>query len=117
MSSEASFSVLPWRVSFRITSALPSIKPSIAVKYRVSTAFGSGFVESLIWALAVSGMAAANRQAARSKGARIANFLWDGDWLTVLANLCDIRQKEGRPEAAFSQTGTWFTQPDLPAAD
>src|SRR5262249_15767095 len=43
---------------------------SIAVKYLTSTAFGSALVDSFIWAVAKSGVAA-TRQAATSKSARM----------------------------------------------
>ena len=45
----AAVTVLPCRVSLRMTSALPSINPSMAVKYRVSFAPGAAFGESFIW--------------------------------------------------------------------
>src|SRR5580704_14143906 len=67
-----------------MTSALPSISPSMAVKYLTSTAFGSGLVESLTWAVAKSGVAA-NRLAATNKSARMRNSFW-GAGVGVLAS-------------------------------
>src|SRR5690348_12717592 len=55
-----------------MTSALPSISPSIAVKYRFSIAFGSGLVDSLIWATARCDVAVAiNSPAATNRSARM----------------------------------------------
>src|SRR5689334_3345623 len=82
-----------------MTSALPSISPSIAVKYRVSGPPGAAFGCNFIWARA--GAEAAARPSSRSGSTRIAEIL-DGQnrCPPYLANLCVIGQKEGRPEAA-----------------
>jgi hypothetical protein len=46
---------LPCLVSFNTASALPSIRPSIEVKYLISLPAGAAFDGSFIWARAASG--------------------------------------------------------------
>src|SRR5580704_7105086 len=75
-----------------MTSALPSISPSMAVKYLTSTAFGSGLVESLTWAVAKSGVAA-NRIAATNKSARMRNSFWGAGVGVLVSSILALSSK------------------------
>src|SRR5882672_11693755 len=72
MSSTAEVTFLPWRVSLRTTSALPSINPSMDVKYLTSLPAGAALGEGFNWAKARSDEAVI-RPIRRSRSARMRN--------------------------------------------
>src|SRR6266478_456733 len=119
MSSTAEVTFLPWRVSLRTTSALPSINPSIEVKYLTSLPAGAALGgEGFIWAKARSDEAVI-RPIRRIRSARMRNPSKDrtGRYRKAssipvdrnqagpsLANLGTLRQKRRPPGGGLGRS-------------